>query len=253
MVCSHCGHEFDEARMHQCPFCGLAPGPPEADGTPPPPAGGDVRDGPPYENASSLLDPGALLATVKAVLFEPDRTFRTMKRTGGFAIPLFFALLLGTVCSFVSSLWARLFYRAFWPGLLEEAVFPTIFSPTLTMVWNLVFYVVSMTLCLFIGSLILHGFLHLAGGANQPYETTFRVNAYVSGATSVFMILPVIGGFIMIGWSLVCGIIGLKEAHDTTHGKAALAVFLPLIFCCGCGLILILSFGGLAFLGALVE
>ena len=34
-------------------------------------------------------------------------------------------------------------------------------------------------------------------------------------------------------WQIVLDVIGLKEAHETTYGKSALAVFLPTIVCCG--------------------
>jgi hypothetical protein len=32
---------------------------------------------------------------------------------------------------------------------------------------------------------------------------------------------------------MTIAIIGLREAHGTTSGKAAVAVLFPLIFCCG--------------------
>jgi len=35
----------------------------------------------------------------------------------------------------------------------------------------------------------------------------------------------------------VIEIIGLREAHGTTTGRAALAVFLPLIVCCGLSIV----------------
>jgi hypothetical protein len=35
-------------------------------------------------------------------------------------------------------------------------------------------------------------------------------------------------------WLLVQEIIGFSRAHNIEMGKAALAVFLPMIVCCGC-------------------
>ena len=149
-------------------------------------------------------------------------------------------------------MWSRLFSMTLFSAL-EDPFFSTIFSPGVSLAWILVYNVVFITISLFVYSLILHGCLHLAGGANQPFETTFRVYAYVSGAASLFMILPFIGWLIAIGWSLICQIIGLKEAHETTINKAAVAVFLPLVFCCGCVLSLIFFFGGLAYIGSLAN
>ena len=36
-----------------------------------------------------------------------------------------------------------------------------------------------------------------------------------------------------ITWWNAAEIIGLSEAHETTKGKTAAAVLLPLVFCCG--------------------
>jgi hypothetical protein len=39
-------------------------------------------------------------------------------------------------------------------------------------------------------------------------------------------------------WAIVCYCIGLARAHETDTGRAVLAVFLPLIVCCGGGLLI---------------
>jgi hypothetical protein len=43
-------------------------------------------------------------------------------------------------------------------------------------------------------------------------------------------------------WAIVCYCIGLARAHETDTGRAVLAVFLPLIVCCG-GLAILFMFG----------
>jgi hypothetical protein len=91
---------------------------------------------------------------------------------------------------------------------------------------------------LFIGSAIVHLCLMIVGGANQSFETTFRVLAFSQGSTGPLQMIPVCGGLISGVWALVCSCIGLARAHDTDTGRAVLAVFLPLIVCCG-GLMLI--------------
>ena len=252
IVCSNCGHEFDAVSTDQCPFCGQACNPPGPEPPLPSPSPEVIRDGPSFEKASSLLDAGAILCTIKEVLFEPVKTFRTMKREGGLSTSFFYALVLGTFSGLIATLWSHFFYMPFF-SRHEDPVFSAIFSPGVSLAWAFVCQVVMTTISLFVFSLILHGCLHLAGGANRPFETTFRVYTYVSGATAVFIILPFIGWIITIGWSLVCGIIGLREAHETTMNKAAVAVLLPLVLCCGCGLFLVFFFGGLAFLGSSVN
>jgi hypothetical protein len=101
---------------------------------------------------------------------------------------------------------------------------------------------------LFIGSAIVHLCLMIVGGANQSFETTFRVLAFSQGSTGPLQMIPICGGFIAGVWALVCNCIGLARAHETDTGRAVLAVFLPLIVCCGGGMLLLFMFGGLALL-----
>ena len=97
---------------------------------------------------------------------------------------------------------------------------------------------VFLTIFLFIGAAIVHVCLMIVGGANQSYETTFRVLCYTVGSTYPLIIAPLCGGFIAGIWGLVLEIIGLARAHETDIGRAALAVFLPVIVCCGFGIVL---------------
>jgi hypothetical protein len=57
--------------------------------------------------------------------------------------------------------------------------------------------------------------------------------------------VPICGGLICGVWALVCNCIGLARAHETDTGRAVLAVFLPLIVCCGGVLLIAFIFGGL--------
>ena len=84
----------------------------------------------------------------------------------------------------------------------------------------------------------------IVGGANQPFETTFRVLAFTQGSASPLQIIPLCGGLISGVWALVCNCIGLARAHETDTGRAVLAVFLPLIVCCGGGVLIAFMFHG---------
>src|SRR5207253_10132063 len=105
---------------------------------------------------------------------------------------------------------------------------------------------VVIVIGLFIGSEIVHVCLMIVGGANQSFETTFRVIAVAQGSTGPLQMIPVCGGLIAGVWALVCNCIGLARAHETDTGRAVLAVFLPLIVCCGGVLLIAFMFGGLA-------
>jgi hypothetical protein len=73
----------------------------------------------------------------------------------------------------------------------------------------------------------------IVGGANKPFEATFRVLAFSQGSTGPLQMIPVCGGLIAFVWWLVCDCIGLARAHETSTGRAVIAVLLPLIVCCG--------------------
>jgi hypothetical protein len=102
-----------------------------------------------------------------------------------------------------------------------------------------------VVIVLFIGSGIVHLCLMIVGGANQPFETTFRVFAFSQGSAGPLQIIPICGGVISGVWALVCNCIGLARAHETDTGRAVLAVFLPVIVCCGGGLLIAFMFGAM--------
>jgi hypothetical protein len=69
-------------------------------------------------------------------------------------------------------------------------------------------------------------------GAKAGFEATFRVVGY-STAPFVVMIIPFCGMPVTWLWVITLAIIGLREAHETSGGKAAVAVLFPFILCCG--------------------
>ena len=82
-----------------------------------------------------------------------------------------------------------------------------------------------------IGLFILAGIAHLlvmlfVGSANFGFESTFRVVAYVS-VTNLVNWIPVIGGLLAL-YGLYLAVVGIREMHSTTIGKAALVVLLPI-------------------------
>jgi hypothetical protein len=105
---------------------------------------------------------------------------------------------------------------------------------------------VFIVIGLFIGSAIVHLCLMIVGGAYKSFETTFRVVAFSQGSTGPLQIIPVCGGLIAGVWALVVNCIGLARAHETSTGRAVLAVLLPLVVCCGAAILLLIMFGGIA-------
>jgi len=90
-----------------------------------------------------------------------------------------------------------------------------------------------------ISTAVLHLLLLIVGGARKGMSTTALVLAYAS-APQVFNVVPWLGGWVAFIWSLVLLIVGLSQAHETDTWRAVLAVFLPLLLCCGIILLAVL-------------
>jgi len=186
----------------------------------------------------------AFVETLVLVLTKPSEAFTAMRREGGLGEPLIYALIGGCVGGVVSFLFSL--------GLQSVGFFANRHDAFATMagmgVGSAVFLILLplfVVLVLFIGSAVVHVCLMIVGGANQPFETTFRVLAFSHGSTGPLQMIPVCGGMIAGVWALVCNCIGLARAHETDTGRAVLAVFLPVIVCCGGGLLVAFMFGAL--------
>jgi hypothetical protein len=205
----------------------------------------DVGTEPAWEDRDRLGFFPAISRTVSAVLMRPAETFAAMKRTGGLADPLLYFVLLSSAMFAVSALY-QLAAGSFNPAALPPN-FPHAskgaFSVALigSILLSPALYVVSA----FISSGITHLCLRLLGGANGPFETTFRVICYAKASAAVFNLLPLCGSLIGVVWGAYCIIIGLREAQQTTGWKATLAITLPGLLCCG-GLLLIGTAAGLS-------
>ncbi len=93
----------------------------------------------------------------------------------------------------------------------------------------IIFFILFMVLAIigaFIGGAILHIFVYLVGGRKGLEQT---IKAVMYGSTPGLLLgLPIIG-FIAGIWSLVMEIIGIRQLHELTTGKAVLAVLIPII------------------------
>ncbi len=229
----------DEAGSPLGPPGGGAGAPPLVPPPPPPPKVPD-RDGPPWERRAGIMDLGAMLATVRDVLFDAPATFGRMVREGGLAGPILFLLILGTVCGWIGMAWDVVLSGAT-SGMGDFGQVPPEFrqymemaeSPAVRVAQALILPAILLVIY-FVMSGVLHLMLLLVGGAHQSFETTARVAAYTMGATAVFDLIPICGPFIGALWAVVVLIIGLTHAHETGAGRAVAAVLLPLALCCLC-------------------
>ena len=245
MFCPQCGKEVGDDQLF-CQHCGAklrgeeAP----ADEAVQQPAG---REKTAWEDRETRGFFGGLFSTMNDSLFRPSEFFKKMPVTGGLTDPLLYALIVGMVGMMFSYFWQVVTQGAMqnmMPGMpygsgqdMLQGVglaLLAFFSPFLIIIG------------LFVTAGILHLCLMLVKGARTGFETTFRVVSYGYSAY-VFLIVPFCGNLLAGVWAIVLYIIGLREAHETTGGKAAFAVFLPVIVCCGLGLLaLAVIFGAAA-------
>jgi hypothetical protein len=181
------------------------------------------------------------------VLTKPGSAFTAMKRDGGLGDPLIYALMGGCFGFIV-----YLLFFLFMPSMMtlgDRNPIGQLAWGTIGVIFMIILVPVFLAICLFIGSAIVHLCLMIVGGAKQTFETTFRVVCFAVGSTYPLIIVPFCGGVISGIWGIVVECIGLARAHETDTGRAVLAVFLPLIVCCGGGFLLAMMFGVLGALG----
>jgi hypothetical protein len=201
------------------------------------------RTGLPWEHRSGRGVFNAFFETLVMVLTKPTLAFTTMKREGGLSEPLIYAVIGGSI-GLIASLLFNLAFQSF--GLFAANRHNAL-AGMVGVGFGLVFLIILMPIFvaigMFIGAGILHLCLMIVGGAKQPFETTFRVLCFSMGSAHPLMIVPICGGLIAGVWGIVLECIGLARAHETDTGRALLAVFLPLIVCCGGGLLFAFMFG----------
>ncbi len=173
---------------------------------------------PPPENESVLE---ALARTWKESVFEPKSFFARMPREFGFGWVLVYYLIIGVLSAGISLFWEMMLG----PSLLErwltqDGVQPT--SPVVDFLLSPLWLIIG----LYIVAGIIHVCLLIVRGARHGFGATARVIAY-SGGPQLFSIVPFVGPVVGGIWSLVITIIGLREAHESTTGRAIAALAIP--------------------------
>ncbi|MDX1946528.1 MAG: YIP1 family protein [Pirellulaceae bacterium] len=194
-----------------------------------------LRTGLPWEIGPRSL--GVWWKTAGMVMSSPSEAFSRMRQEGSLEEPIHFniyglgqlllvALLLGGALG--------LLILAMEPGgnIGEKAVGAVVVALA-AMGLGAIYVLLVATLGMMFSAAIYHVCLLIVGGARRGYETTFRVTSYGTLSLMWLFAIPYIGGLIAGIWLLVILIIGLAKAHEISTGKAALAVLLPYIVCCG--------------------
>ncbi|HVP80986.1 MAG TPA: YIP1 family protein [Thermodesulfobacteriota bacterium] len=175
----------------------------------------------PWEGGGGFV--GAFLKTTQEVLFSPTKFFRKTAAGKGYWSPFIFALITGIIGSGVALLWQWLLLSGVLPrqllSLFTYGAFLTIAVISIPF---------TIALSIVIGSGIIHLCLMIVRGNRNGFEATFRAISYTYGA-ELFYIVPFIGTFVGTIYMVVLAILGVREGHGISTGKAALAVLLPVI------------------------
>ena len=201
---------------------------------------------PPWESGEGFT--GAFYRTMRESLFSPTLFFRKISSGEGYWAPLIYGLITGIIGNGCAILWIWLFLARLIP--LERLPLQLGFS-----IFKLIFPLpFQLAIAILIGSGIIHLCLNIVGGNNSGYNTTFRAVSY-SYSGYLFGIIPFIGPFIGNIYTFVLTIIGVREGHRISTGKAILAVLLPAIVVFGviiAAVMLVLTFiGTRGFLGGI--
>lgn len=213
---------------------------PTAPPPPPPPTG---PQGNPWERRDTLGFGSAFIEAIKLFVTSPAEAFAQTKRSGDYASPLIFAVMVGWIGIAISQIWGMLFNASMFsmfPGEMGEQMGAMAATSIGAFIGTVILAPVFVAIGLFIWAGLLHLCMMLVGGLSQStsgFEGTFRVVSYVTVAQFA-NIIPIAGGLIALVWSIILGVIGLTDLHRTTQGKATAAILIPIALCCVCAMIL---------------
>jgi hypothetical protein len=241
-LCPFCSQEIAESAP-KCIHCGswldsAAP-------IDPIPAGGPIRSSAdvqsdeeppeadkecPWEERQNYGTINAYFQTATKCILTPTSFFSKLPTHDGYFNPILFVAMTLPVAAVLTYLWIALFKGMGLAGLVG-----LLFVASILFVLGIIFIPISLA----IWSGVLHLCLLIVGGAREGYQATFRVVSY-SSVTSIFNVVPVVGPLASLLWGLVLTVIGLRETHKTSTGKALGALAIPV------GIVVVIALIGFA-------
>lgn len=178
--------------------------------------------------------------TVRDLITQPANFFAGIERRGDFVNPLIFALVGVVVTAVIGGFLGILGAIV---GLGSRGIGGAIGS----LVSSIFLTPIIFTIAVFIGAGIMHLLVALiVKPATTDYEASFRVLSY-SAVGQLVGWIPFLGPIVAAIVTVVLAIIGVREVHSTTTGKAALVVLIPAAVGLLIGLLLIALVGAALF------
>lgn len=214
-------------------------------GQPPPPNPGRTSMDGGSSGEFNLSDPvGSFISTVRGVVLNPVGFFRGMQKSGNFVNPLVFTV----ICAVIGGVLTGII------SFLSGLVFGDVGSAFGGLLGGIFLTPILAVIGLFIGAGILHLLAMLLIKPNAGFEATYRVGAYLSVLYLVTWLgaIPILGILISLAvsvYGIVLAVLGVREVHSTTTGRAAAVVLIPTVVLFLLGLILVALIGAAIFLG----
>ena len=168
----------------------------------------------------------SFVQTAREVLLNPVGFYRGVRRQGDFMNPLIFAIICAVISAVIGGILAFIFSLATGNG----------FGGSLgDLIANIILIPIGTAIGLFVGAAIYHLLvLLLIRPSHAGYEATFRVVAYaaVLQLLSWLVFIPILGILVAIAigiYNVVLTVIGIREVHATTTGRAVAVVLLPVV------------------------
>ena len=175
----------------------------------------------------------SFVEVVGRVVRHPRQFFSSIPRRGNLLAPLIFAI----ICIEISAILGGLLRLLWTTGASGGFTFGDFLG-------SVVVAPIGGAICLFILAGIAYLLVILfVGSENSGFRSTFRVVSYVS-VTSLVSWIPFIGGLLGL-YGVYQAIVGIREMHSTTTGRAALVVLVPIgLFLVAVGLVAVAFFIG---------
>jgi hypothetical protein len=174
-----------------------------------------------------LSDPvNTFFDVVRSVVLQPVRFFAGLPRSGALLNPLLFALICIVISAVLSGVLVLAGVQPA-PGFNPnpQNAIPSTFAPT-SAIASIIFAPIGGTIGLFVAAAIQQLLVSLIVGANNSgFGATFRVASYTQ-VTSLVNWIPIVGPLLAL-YGLYLSIVGIREMHTTTTGKAALVILIP--------------------------
>jgi len=172
---------------------------------------------------------GALVKTWTDIVFHPKKFFAEMPTKAGIKNPLLFTLICGSIAITFAALIniVSVLSGGTMPNVPAGTPAPPVGVAVGSYVALIVFSPLLVALGVFIGTGIYHLVVLMFGG-KEGFFATFRVLSYTN-ALAVFNILPIVGPIFVTGYSIVMFVIGFKNVHKMSTGRAVIVAILPMI------------------------